>query len=1706
MATSSWDKFILLLWKNWIIQKRHYVQTLFEILIPAIACVVLIVVRGLVDADVYDEPTTWKPLEINTVRHMSLRLSSQEEEDCVLTLLSLKPIIRPELNPNITPPITFMLAYSPQSALTERIMRRAVDQILEPIDIAGFENTQRMEDFFRLNYSLAGVEFPENYKDLDTLPNNVTVALRFPGEMRTLQDDFTAFWANWATELMFPAFQIAGARERERDDAGYPANYYNESFIAVQSAVSRAIILERDASFALPDIYLNRFPYPPYYSDPLLTGFENLLPLIIVIAFFYTAINTVKYITVEKEKQLKETMKIMGLPSWLHWSAWFVKCLLLLIVSISLIVVLLCVNITTNTDLAIFEYAEWTVVWFYLFVFSITTICYCFMVSTFFSKANIAAGIAGLLWFILIVPYNIAFANYDDMTAGAKTALCLFSNSAMSFGFMLMMRHEGTATGLQWSNLFEPVSVDDDFSVGDTMVMLLVDAIIYLSIALYVEKVFPGEFGIAEPWYFLYTKKFWCKETQQKQEPAVLDFSNYNTPNIEREPDGKYAGIKIKKLRKEFQKNKVAVQGLDLNMYEDQITVLLGHNGAGKTTTMSMLTGMFSPSSGTALVNGYDIRNNIDAVRGSLGLCPQHNVLFNEMTVAEHIEFFARLKGVPRSKIKDEIRHYVQLLELEDKLKKQSHTLSGGMKRKLSVGIALCGGSKVVLCDEPTSGMDPSARRALWDLLIKEKQGRTILLSTHFMDEADILGDRIAIMAEGELKACGSSFFLKKRFGVGYRLICVKGANCDRARLTGILRQHIPNINIDTDIGSELSYVLNEDYTAVFQDLLRDLEDNVEQCGITSYGISLTTLEEVFLRVGSDSYALDQKKGSSDSEQDSSNGLDSSYGSSTVTMNQTSDTQPLLGGSSLMWNQLFAMLLKKFISTKRSWIQMLVQALIPIYFVIVTVIIVRTFPGQTDLPAIPINVYNYSTTTTILQASAPGSPFVDGFRSLFEAFPSTHQLRITDKDMVDYILDVSTENIGLVNREFMAAASITNTNHTVWWNPTGFHTAPLALNFMYNAIIKSINKNFEITIINKPLPFKAETRFTQLQAGNNLGFQISFNTGFAMSFIAALYIMFYIKERTSRAKLLQFVSGINVFTFWIVSFVWDFLTYVITALIYIATLAAFQEDGWSSFEELGRVFLVLIVFGIAFLPVTYLFSFWFEVPATGFVKMMIVNIFSGTIFFTAVFLLKFDGFDLKDVANGLEWAFMIFPLFSLSQSLSNINVLSTTASVCLEQCTEETASLCSQEYLCSLLPQCCDTNIFSWESTGINRQLMYMGGVGLVGFLILMGIEFRVVERVLKRRKRSSGAITPAGSEDPTQDDDVLEEKRRVKSLSDGELANKNLVVSDLTKYYGKFLAVNQLSVSVEGSECFGLLGVNGAGKTSTFKMLTGDENISAGEAWVKGISLKSNLNQVHKVIGYCPQFDALLEDLTGRETMKIFALLRGIPQQEIALETVRLAEELNFMKHIDKRVKEYSGGNKRKLSTALALLANPAVVYLDEPTTGMDPGAKRHLWNVIINVKKAGKSIVLTSHSMEECEALCTRLAIMVNGEFKCIGSTQHLKNKFSKGYFLTIKLNRTGDGSTANAEPVRQFVAQNFAQAALGLIPLFTRFNCREEYHDSLTYHITQSELKWSSMFGLMEEAKRTLDIEDYALGQTSLEQVFLFFTKYQRVTDDN
>uniref|UniRef100_A0AAR5Q068 ABC transporter domain-containing protein n=1 Tax=Dendroctonus ponderosae TaxID=77166 RepID=A0AAR5Q068_DENPD len=713
------------------------------------------------------------------------------------------------------------------------------------------------------------------------------------------------------------------------------------------SNLTEWMIALNGTSEKIPFIYMRRFPNAEWKEDVLLTPLKSFVSIIVMLSFVYTCINTVKVITTEKEKQLKEAMKIMGLPNWLHWIAWFLKTFSYLMISIILMVVLLKVRWYTNTEYTVFTYANPIVLLIFLFFYVCATITFCFAVSVFFSKANTAATIAGLAWFLSYAPYSFMQNNYDTLSLSAKLVASLGSNTAMAFGFQVILMYEGTGEGVQFNNIWKPNTPDDDLSLGLLMVVLTVDALIYLLVALYIEAVFPGEYGVPQKWYFPFTATFWCGQPRHSgvesfEEAAVKNEAEF----FETDPQNLSAGIKIRKLRKVFG-TKAAVRNLSLNMYQDQITVLLGHNGAGKTTTMSMLTGMFTPTSGTAIVNGYDIRSEMEGVRRSLGLCPQHNIIFDDLTVAEHLYFFSKLKGMTSKwEIESEITKYVDLLELQPKRNCKSNTLSGGMKRKLCVGVALCGNSKVVMLDEPTAGMDPSARRALWDLLLRQKTGRTLLLSTHFMDEADLLGDRIAIMAGGELQCCGSSFFLKKKYGAGYHLVMDKSPQCDPEKVTTLLRKYISNIEVHSCIGSELTYLLAESQSYIFETMLRELEQHSYHLGINSYGISLTTLEEVFMKVGADHGQEEIYNAKSDEKELNGNAP------TAVDIIEFKSPTPTTSSLVLLQNQITAMSLKKILSTMRSWVLLLIQIFMPVIFLAIAIVVARQQNNVGNLPAL----------------------------------------------------------------------------------------------------------------------------------------------------------------------------------------------------------------------------------------------------------------------------------------------------------------------------------------------------------------------------------------------------------------------------------------------------------------------------------------------------------------------------------------------------------------------------------------------------------------------------------------------------------------------------------------------------------------------------------------------------------------------------------
>jgi ATP-binding cassette, subfamily A (ABC1), member 3 len=595
-----------------------------------------------------------------------------------------------------------------------------------------------------------------------------------------------------------------------------------------------------------------------------------------------------------------------------------------------------------------------------------------------FVPAHHATPVAATLYFFAYVPYNFLSRRLDTVELVPRLLVCLFSNSAMAFGVEIFVRRESMTEGVQWSNISE--SINSQLHLGHILVMLIADSVLYFLIAMYIEQVRPGDFGVPRIWYYPFTRRYWFGEEVQG-----------DTENArQRDNSESRVGIEIIGLSKVYPKEKRAVSNLNLKIFENQITVLLGHNGAGKSTTMSMLTGMLRPTSGTALINGCNIRTNIRGVRASIGLCPQQNNLFDELTVREHILFYSCLKGLGICEAEQEVQKYATLLNITDKLHVKSQFLSGGMQRKLSVAVALCAGSKVVLFDEPTAGIDPAARRDLWNLLTHEKIGRTILLSTHSMDEADVLADSIAIMAGGRLKAVGTPFALKQQHGGTTRIVCIKALGCDIEQTTRKLQQHVPDLKLHSNTSGEFSYELRGQSFDILQAIMQDLENNMAALKILNFGVIPTSMRDIFMKIGSDSPSRHLK----------------------IQVANVADEPETtkVEGVKLVLLQVRALFWKYCLATMRNWRQMALQNLFPVVLVLLTVGLVRSYRGYNDLPTLDLKLGLYNPTITILQSeqfAEESSMFriAEAYRDAFPANKWNQVLEIADKDLIPFVLD-----------------------------------------------------------------------------------------------------------------------------------------------------------------------------------------------------------------------------------------------------------------------------------------------------------------------------------------------------------------------------------------------------------------------------------------------------------------------------------------------------------------------------------------------------------------------------------------------------------------------------------------------------------------------------------------------------------------------------
>ncbi|XP_042675862.1 retinal-specific phospholipid-transporting ATPase ABCA4 isoform X2 [Centrocercus urophasianus] len=1764
---------------------------------------------------------------------------------------------------------------------------RLISQYLECLTLDKFEGyhdeTQLTHQALHLleeNKFWAGVVFPDIDPTRKTLPLHVKYKIRMDID------------AVEKTNKIKDRYWDPGPRADPVDDL----RYIWGGFAYLQDMIEHGIIKTQTNTEVPQGIYLQQMPYPCFVDDVFMITLNRSFPIFMVLAWIYSVSMTVKSIVLEKEKRLKEAMKNRGITNGVIWCTWFLDSFFMMAVSTFLLTALIMHGQVLN-------YSNPLLFFLFLLTFNTATIMQCFLLSTFFSKANLAAACSGVLYFTLYLPHIVCFVWQDRMTVNLKILASLLSQVAFGFGTEYLSRYEEQGLGLQWGNIRTSPLEGDEYSFLFSIKMMLFDAFLYGILSWYLDHVFPGDYGLPQPWYFPLQESYWLgsrnpkaektatadekasesegcvdqmavdgerdeSRTKKCEEPEKPEEKNGNQGKkdvntfCEPEPTGLIPGVCIQNLVKIFaNKSKPAVDRMNITFYEGQITAFLGHNGAGKTTTMSIVTGLFPPTSGTVLIGGLDIQTHMDSIRQKLGMCPQHNILFNHLTVAEHILFYSQLKGRSRDEAEQELETMLEDMGLTHKRNEEAQNLSGGMQRKLSVAIAFVGEAKVVVLDEPTSGVDPYSRRSIWDLLLKYRSGRTIILSTHHMDEADILGDRVAIISQGKLFCSGSPVFLKNCFGSGFYLtlvrkvkntrtgrnvsLCSCGSQCscscsgcahnneegtqeqelggDLNELAEVIHHHIPEAKLIENIGQELVYLLPNKHfkQRSYASLFRELEETLDDLGLSSFGVSDTPLEEVFLKVTAEADPEVQKAGDTPENDSTPGKISTENKTAEQTPVETNDTSQMPGiagdqnegkgslqykGFQLVRQQFKALFIKRFHHASRSYKDFLTQIVLPATFVLLSLVLTVIIPPFGEYPALTLDPWIYGQQFTFFSNERPGSEQMVSLTNAFLNKPgfgnrclknqsflnypcnnmptawnipavhpnlsslllsqkwssenpspsckcSTHKKLtmlpecppgagglpppqrvqhsteilqdLTHRNISDFlvktypvlikgslkskywvneqryggisiggklpILHVSGDevvnflsNLGRMmnvtgGQTSLAAAKEfsnflkymeTEDNIKVWFNNKGWHAMVSFLNVANNAVLRAnlrtgqAPEEYGITVVNHPLNLTKEQLSEVTVLTTSVDAVVAICVIFAMSFIPASFVLYLIQERVTKAKHLQFVSGVSPAIYWLTNFMWDIVNYAVSAGLVVVIFIGFKKKAYTSRTNLPVFVALLLLYGWAVIPMMYPASSFFSVPSTAYVALSCINLFVGINSSAITFILELfeNNPTLLKFNKTLKNVLIVFPHFCLGRGLIDLAI---------NQAVSEVYARFGEEHV---------SNPFQWDFVGKNLVAMAVQGIAFFFLNLLMQHQLFPSRWFVEIDK------SPIVGED----EDVAEERKRI--LNGGNKTNI-LELQELTKIYaGKHKpAVDRLCVGIRPGECFGLLGVNGAGKTTTFKMLTGDTEVTSGDAVVAGNSVLTHISNVHQNMGYCPQFDALDDLLTGREHLYLYARLRGVPAEEIKRVAEWGIQKLGLPMYADQLAGTYSGGNKRKLSTAIALIGCPPLILLDEPTTGMDPQSRRLLWDSIVSVLRDGRAVVLTSHSMEECEALCTRLAIMVKGTFKCLGTIQQLKYKFGDGYIVTLKIKAPKTGLPPDPSRAEQFIRINFPGSLQ-----------REKHYNMLQYQICSSSL--AKIFRLIISNKENLYIEEYSVSQTTLDQVFVNFAK-QQVEDE-
>ncbi|PAA73831.1 hypothetical protein BOX15_Mlig009542g3 [Macrostomum lignano] len=1232
-----------------------------------------------------------------------------------------------------------------------------------------------------------------------------------------------------------------------------------------------------------------------------------------------------------------------------------------------------------------------------------------------------------------------------------------------------------------------------------------IHTICYICLALYLDFVLASGNGLCLSAGYILQSDFWCRS---KSDGSLGEVPELTTPlaNIEPIKEDLRPVVTMSNMSKslptgcyginhrENEERNLILDNISVTIYESQITAIIGHNGAGKSTLLKIISGEERPTSGWVCIDGWHTDSSVTPLRlrGQLGICSQRNCLSNSLTVRQTIDLTLISCGMYPDQETEELDDILELLRLRVKLMSSVGTLSGGQKRKLSIALALLGNPRVVILDEPTNGVDPVSRRRIWKLLQERKHGCAILLSTQFMDEADTLADRKILLSAGSIICCGSSLFLKNVFDSGFIFeVSVKSPELIPTLLKRIADE-FRTIRLKKQFRNNLELQVSANELELLPTFAAFLEKRVDL--IAAYGLAQPTLADIFIRLKDfdpkQILKLFETKTVSllASETNQAESLSSIVNQPKGNALDTLEARVLAPSVTKRFNAILTINIRRIYRTRAKLCLRLIVPVLLLVCVAAAAIVESVTRNRNQQSRRVLHYRNMQFNKGVCVFDSPSSknkkePTADDCAKLFNAksssgFKVLSKVQVTGIDgfleqddvidMMKQYCDGSTEEkVCPVFHTDVWSTSVPNAKREA---SIGLYSvSPIYNSTVIAATIMSAYSSVMNYFAGSSGGSKAQIRVEAVDDFKKTFLPLfgAFVQIIILSVLPATFMEDTVEDKEACVRSQLSSIGVSSAHYWATTFVVHWIQYAIIYIVSVILLVSILPHNFLNLFYTTGVFIPTLFFG---LTNNLLFSYIVSSFLSNIQQFARIS----CLFFSLCVSASLLAVQLNSVA-GMIMIYLLPPFASVALTFYGTKVYYFTNAyywIDGEQAAPEGSSIyfAHMHVYNSLIAMVCHTGL-------------------LVILLVASENRHLALHRCQNLCQRSDETSYPQG-EDPGVDEEIqrIEEHRH-------NQANL-LEVRHIGKTYhpGRVKAVRDVTFGVTRGEIFGLLGPNGAGKTTTMSVIVGDQKpsrgeceIRAGEQWLKSCSA-ARLG----AIGYCPQHNPLFPCITVAEHLFFYAKILGVHEGLAEKDVRTLLQGLDLESQADSCVSSLSEGAKRRTCLAIALLGNPSIVVIDEASTGVDPEGKRFIWSVIRSMANNKRALVITTHSMEEAEALCNRVGIMNHGLMVGLGSVAQLVSLYGEYYTLDIQI-QSHLGEQPKAVRARK------ERAIKAILLHFHGSKVIEQFTTNVALSVPSESIpRLSVALSWLVTNREPLQLKYFSFYQLSLDQVFEYLLK--------